>query len=393
MRTNLLRAGLVALAWGCGGSSGEASADSASAPEFPLEMELRVLEEGVTEWAEVPLGDAPAVALRVLPPARGTSCVQLDTVEDEAGHAWVTPPSVEGDLGAFCLSCPQRASVGAGSGFYVLPSTEPAPPPAQWLRVRAALRDCETLLPIATGEEGVPSSLRLQALPLQSPPLEQQGTVRLALVLTRGSVFFDSEEARATLEQALRLVNEELSPGRLRAEVSRTLHLAEVGLEPLSFSPGEMHALKHVLALSRTYAEAREVPVIFAGCLLEEEPLFHVRYRPLGRVTHIPGGFNTAESADGIFLAGTHCASQGARFDWPATTVARLLVHELGHFLGLYHSVEQDGAQDALSDTGKDNAMHFNPLMSSSKGFSPWQFQVMRRHPMVAYADAPAQAR
>ncbi|WP_224249358.1 M43 family zinc metalloprotease [Hyalangium gracile] len=187
-------------------------------------------------------------------------------------------------------------------------------------------------------------------------------------------------------------MNEELSPGRLRVEVSRTLHLAEVGLEPLSFSPGKMHSLMRILEMSRTHPaggspDALEVPVIFAGCLLEKEPLFHVRHRPLGRVTHIPGGFNTAESADGIFLAGTHCDPRGSRFNWPATTVARLLAHELGHFLGLYHSIEQDGTEDALSDTGKDNAMHFNPLMSTARGFSPSQFQVMRRHPMVT---APA---
>lgn len=369
----------------------EGGGPRAAPPPFPWERQLRVLEGGVTEWAEVPLGGAASVALRLAAPPGSAACVQLDTVEGLAGSPWVIPPASWRDLGSYCMSCPQRVSVGAGSGFYVLPSNERPPPPTELLRVRAALRDCETFLPGDPAPQGGPTFLRLQAQPLEAPPAQREGLIRLALVFTPGSIFFDGETARETLGEALRLVNQELRPGRLRVEVARSRDLSVDGMEPLSFTPGNMGALERVLGLLRTcpgdgaMALTREVPVIFAGCLLEEEPLTRQTRRPLGRVTHIPGGLVTKDGADGIFLSGRHCDPPGARFSWPATTVARLLAHELGHFLGLYHSVEGDGIQDQLEDTGADNAMYFNPVMSSAQGFSPGQFQVMRRHPAVSY--------
>ncbi len=352
------------------------------------DIELRVLESGITEWAEVPLGGAPGVALRIVLPPGSEACVQLDTVKDPAGLPWVTPSSSGMDLGSFCQSCPQRVSVGAGSGFYVLPSNDRPPPRAERLQIRVALRDCETFLPVAPGTAGLPSSLRLQALPLQPPAAGQEGVIRLALAFTPGSVFFDREDANDTLEQAVQIMNQTLRPGRLRIEVTRTRRLS-TGLEPLSLTPGNVRELERVLGMlstcpnGRPASLSREVPVIFAGCLLEEDPVSHRTERPLGRVTHIPGGITPMQGLDGIFLTGAHCDPPGARLDWPATTVARLLTHELGHFLGLYHSVEMDGVQDDLSDTGADNVMFFNPLATAAQGFSPGQFEVIRRHPAV----------
>jgi hypothetical protein len=74
-------------------------------------------------------------------------CVQIDTLTDPQGSAWVTPPTTLSDYDLFCKSCPQRVSVGVRSGLYVLPSSDPQPKSATRLDLRAVLRDCGTLLP------------------------------------------------------------------------------------------------------------------------------------------------------------------------------------------------------------------------------------------------------
>lgn len=74
---------------------------------------------------------------------------------------------------------------------------------------------------------------------------------------------------------------------------------------------------------------------------------------------------------------------------WPAGYLGRLIAHELGHYLGLYHSVEEDGTVDRLDDTGADNVMFWRPASVASPAFSTSQFRVMRRHPAVRWDGAP----
>ena len=58
--------------------------------------------------------------------------------------------------------------------------------------------------------------------------------------------------------------------------------------------------------------------------------------------------------------------------------------HELGHTLGLFHSVEQQGQHDPLSDTsvdGSSNLMFWEE--NSGRHLSPQQGQVLRNDPKV----------
>lgn len=67
----------------------------------------------------------------------------------------------------------------------------------------------------------------------------------------------------------------------------------------------------------------------------------------------------------------------------PVRTQARVLAHEIGHYLGLYHTVELDGLADTLDDTTADNTMNPRPTLATAAGFTPSQGRVMRMHPAV----------
>jgi hypothetical protein len=61
------------------------------------------------------------------------------------------------------------------------------------------------------------------------------------------------------------------------------------------------------------------------------------------------------------------------------------MAHEIGHFLGLFHSTEANGMSDGLSDTGlsdEGNLMHFLSR-AESNALTPYQGFVVRSHPVM----------
>ena len=82
-----------------------------------------------------------------------------------------------------------------------------------------------------------------------------------------------------------------------------------------------------------------------------------------------------------------------------ANVVGMIAAHELGHFLGLTHTVEQDGSHDLIDDTaeclpqgtdlvcpeaGGGYLMHWQALGGSL--LSDGQGRVLRAHPLIAPA-------
>jgi hypothetical protein len=86
-----------------------------------------------------------------------------------------------------------------------------------------------------------------------------------------------------------------------------------------------------------------------------------------------------------VYIKGRGCEVSSPMIDWQPSSLARVLAHELGHYLGLYHSVESDGSSDRLDDTSADNVMNFRPSSIAQPHFTSSQLRVMRQHPAIAW--------
>ncbi|HEY0463658.1 MAG TPA: hypothetical protein VGC79_05590, partial [Polyangiaceae bacterium] len=167
-------------------------------------------------------GASDGLALRVSDPAGGPACLQLDSVLESDGSAWVS--SGAGDLGPYCLSCPQRVSVGVGYGLFVLPSNDQPLQFPTTLDVVAGVRDCATLLP--TAESGL-GRVRIEALGAATVEATRLGVISLGLAFLEASPLADEAQREAVLPETLRLVNALLAPGALQVSVARTRTVAD----------------------------------------------------------------------------------------------------------------------------------------------------------------------
>jgi len=122
----------------------------------------------------------------------------------------------------------------------------------------------------------------------------------------------------------------------------------------------------------------RAARVVFVPCLRSKGLLPGQSSDIAGYSARIPGGVYP----DDVVIATRTCLGDkvgGARYPW-ASGLARVVTHELGHYLGLHHAVEPGGQDDHLSDTDADNLMHPNPSTATTCKLTPMQAHVVRQH-------------
>lgn len=347
----------------CDAPSGAAVGEEASSPWIEVGA-LRFAADGESDVVTIPAQAASAaIALRVT--SDPGVCFQLSEAIDGEGGAVVEARSA----GPFCRECELRTSIAVSAGVFVLPTLPGRFKPETGVALRFAQVACETLTPLARPEERPP--LRIEFQPIAAVP--ERATLHLRFLVDESSILFGDPVRQAALIDALA---EELGDVGIEPRLIASQGLDELPAE-LRFHAGDHDDLAGVIAAAPAGDDA-DLDVVFGGCLRYDDPIFGPPSPVHGFTPRIPGG---AGPADGVFMPGLDCFAAGARpIDLPVPVQARILAHEIGHHLGLFHSVEQDGRADALDDTDADNLMHWNPALATAIGLSSSQGRVMRMH-------------
>lgn len=364
-----IAAALALLLAGCALADAEQDDDASAWIEVGV---VRFAGDGETATLDILPGE-PLVALALRATTDPDVCFQLSSVIDGDGRAPIDGRSA----GAYCRDCELRTSVAVEAGVFVLPREEGRLDPERGLSLRFARVDCQTLTPLT--RPGDRPALRVEMRAIAEVPA--RATLDLRFHVADSSILFGDEMRQRALMAAL---VRELAPAGLTPRLVETRELA-TPLASLRFHAGDPGDLAAALA-EVPRAEAT-LEVVFGGCLLHDEPFFGPPAAVDGYTPRISGG---AGPADGVFMAGLDCFAEAAGpIDLPVEAQARVLAHEIGHYLGLYHAVEVDGLADPLADTDSDNLMNPRPTLASAAGFTPSQGRVMRMHPAARVTSPP----
>ncbi len=323
--------------------------------------------DGLTPPLSVPAFDGESVTLWAR--SEPGTCFALASLEDAAGRAWVSAR----DAGPYCKRCDLRTSVAVDEALFVLPAGDDFAP-AGGLTARFGRMRCDTLTPL---REASQAGIELSFAPRATIPA--RGSVRLRFLVSEHSMLFQHADVQRELIDHL---NDELAAAGLEASLAASSPLPDVPAESV-FSTTDFTALTALLEQAPPPHD-QTVDVVFAGCLRYDDPFFGPPTSVDGYTPRVVGGGGPASA---VFMPGLRCdAPSDQPASWRLDVYAHLLAHELGHFLGLYHSVERDGTTDQLSDTSEANIMYYDPNLASASGFSASQAHLMRSHPFVREA-------
>ncbi|MSP93468.1 MAG: hypothetical protein EXR79_17035 [Myxococcales bacterium] len=362
--------------------------------------------------ATVPAG-VRFVALRTRADKTGPAepaCMRLADVTTAAGAVWVGPPEPGPDSGA-CANCVQSVHSGRGYVMAVFPNDGKPLGSIGSLTFRVTLRHCETSIELGKGMLG--SQITAVAVDVASEPAVSAASVGTLDVVVAAAPGAWPKFGGAGTGQGEATVLELASSPLASAIVARLTSAFEgagvtvrvrgwlalppgaAKVNPLIVTEAQSDATDALQAtfdaalanvwqqrgITQPAAAPRIVPIVFVPCLEAADPVAG-NQSVAGMSLRIPGGGRIGPYASMVLLSTDRC---GARTDGPdAKHIPTIVAHELGHYLGLYHT---DAAQGlARAETATD-LMHSKIAMTGpwDAAFTAKQATVLRGHPDIVF--------
>ena len=362
-------------------------------PGYEYLGDFSVQDTGRTAEFAIPLKDGTtSFALAIFPISDSDEpfCIQLESLRSSMDTYWIDEPEEGGTWWPFCLECIERATIGLNRGFYIIPNSGQERDLSLPIRAVAGIRSCKTFRPSIAAVDTLPDAVRVYRKEWAVLPATS-GTLDLHFVYGSGSRFFDQEESNdSLLEEAIEVVREVLAQANLSIG---NLSYDRVSLDSshINFSSTDYGEIeKALLSASRNVpspvfpCEQEPITILLVSCLQNEVPEGGTR-SPEGISPYLPGGIKFENLADGILVKDGSCGPVSSSLYWPSgSQFGRVIAHELGHYLGLYHSVEENGLSDHLEDTDQENLMYYSPNRFNAI-LTPLQQEAIRHHPRICY--------
>ncbi len=360
--------------------------------------EFRIGANGKTEVIQIERSEAAdSLSIRVTAQTDEALCFQLESVRGAGDDVWVDAGGPN-DYGPYCTRCTQRVWSSRRFGLFVFPNHGRALPMGDRYQLQVALRDCASQLPLEGPEargavtieiaETVTNSVEMPRLPV-------------AFVVVEGSRLYGGQpETDELLADAIASLGDIYLQAGIRVDVVGFSQMPRESTEMLRFGPGRYAELDNLLTAVRTnlpvdVSDQDPFIVALVPCFARADILGQT-VRPEGHALRIPGGLTPPGFADGVLIKDGHCGpNPGTPYWLSGGQFGRVIAHELGHALGLYHVQERDGQSDHLADTALPNYMHHTPLSADALGWSEAQIHVMHHHPRLGrpvdghHGDAP----
>ena len=332
------------------------------------------------------------LAIRVRPatPAPDAPwCYGVDHVISSDGQTWIGPLTGGAGAGQRAHGA-HRAVPQHGYGVFVLPNDGQSDLPDGNVSFQVVLRDCTYDLPTRRVSgwnqrgrfENLPQVVTVEYATEAAPPAAATGSLELRVAVGRdeeGDLVTSPTRLKAALAEAAEIFAD--AGVTLITERSAAIDASTT----LSVGPGQrqqVDALYERATEALDDAEsARYVPVMVVKCVEYLPPVGAKTL--LGYTPRIPGGAPFGRSASGVVLATHDCTKEPELIE--VKTWGRLMAHELGHHLGLFHS-------DQALSRGEGKGVTPD-LMRSDGAFSPGgrfiskHRRILRRHFDIHFGD------